>query len=364
MKIQQRFILHLLLGLVAWLTLVALTVPVVMEGILPNLGFGEEKYEWMILVVVGLDTILCFIWFGWYVGSPLLFIMKWINQLANEDFSPLMDYGKIYMRNGKLKMRFRLYQEVITQLDDMRAQLEKAGIERVQLEKAKRDWIAGISHDLKTPLTYIKGYSTLLLNPNYHWSQEEQRSFIQEIDDKGTHMEHLVQDINLAIRFDGSHSVPIHKTRQNFLLFVQQILADVSNDLRAQKHQFELQTKTEDFMMEYDPNLLKRAFQNIYMNAAIHNEAAVLVTTTVEKQQDVLIIHIQDNGIGMTEETQKNLFRRYYRGTTTEQKSEGTGLGMAIVKSLIEAHGGSITVESELQRGTKFTILLPFEKQD
>ena len=359
MKIHQRFILHLLYGLFVWLMLVAVTVPITMEGILPNLGFGDERYEWFVLVVVGFDSILCLIWLGWYIGSPLILIMKWIDQLANEDFSQLNDFQKIYKQSGKLKMRFRLYQEVIGQLDQMRAQLERAGIERLQLEKDKRDWIAGISHDLKTPLTYIKGYATLLLNPTYHWSKDEQRSFIQEIDDKSTHMEHLVEDINLAIRFDGSQSVPIHKTEQNMVQFVQQVLADISNGLRAKKHYFELQIEAEEMKVHFDSNLLKRAFENIYMNAVLHNEDPVQIVTTVKKQGAMFMIDIQDNGIGMTEETQQNLFHRYFRGTSTEQKSEGTGLGMAIVKSLIEAHGGSIDVESKLQRGTKFTITLP-----
>jgi signal transduction histidine kinase len=333
-----------------------------MEGILPNLGFGDEKYEWFVLIVVGFDSILCLIWFGWYIGSPLILIMKWIDQLANEDFSQLHDAQKIYKQSGKLKMRFRLYQEVIAQLNQMRAQLERAGIERLQLEKDKRDWIAGISHDLKTPLTYIKGYATLLLNPTYQWSKEEQHSFIQEIEDKSTHMEHLVEDINLAIRFDGSQSVPIHKTEQNLIQFVQQILAAISNDLRAKKHHFELRIKTDQMNLHFDSNLLKRAFENIYMNAVIHNEVPVEVITTVKKQDAMFIIEIQDNGVGMTEETQRHLFHRYYRGTSTEQKSEGTGLGMAIVKSLIEAHGGSIVVESELQQGTKFIVTLPIDK--
>lgn len=359
MKIQQRFIQHLLLGFVFWLLLLALTVPLAMEGILPKLGFGDERYEWLVTVVIGFVTILWIIWFGWYFGSPLLLVMKWIDQLGNEDFSPLIECNKIYNRKGKFKMRFHLYQEVITQLDHMRAQLQKAKGERAQLEKAKRDWIAGISHDLKTPLTYIKGYSTLLLNPDYDWSKEEQRNFIQEIDDKGTHMEQLVQDLNLAMRFDGSQSVPIRKTTQNIVSFVQQVIADSSNDLRAQKHHFELQAESHDLTMGFDPHLLKRALQNIYMNAVIHNEAPIMITTAIEKQQEMLNICIQDNGIGMTEETQQNLFNRYYRGTTTEQKSEGTGLGMAIVKSLIEAHEGTISVESALQQGAKFTITLP-----
>lgn len=202
----------------------------------------------------------------------------------------------------------------------------------------------------------------MLLNPDYDWSKEEQRNFIQEIDDKGTHMEQLVQDLNLAMRFDGSHSVPIRKTTQNLVAFIQQVIADVSNNLRAQKHHFELQTEINDLAMVFDPHLLKRALQNVYMNAVIHNEAPVMITTTLEKQQDLLTMRIHDNGIGMTEETQQNLFNCYYRGTTTEQKSEGTGLGMAIVKNLIEAHEGVITVESAPQQGTTFTITLPILK--
>ncbi|ONK23767.1 hypothetical protein BLX87_08825 [Bacillus sp. VT-16-64] len=362
MKIQQRFIQHLLLGFVFWLFLLAFIVPLAMEGILPKLGFGDERYEWLVAVIIGFVTVLWLIWFGWYFGSPLLFVMKWIGQLENEDFSPLKERHKMYKRKGKFKMRFRVYQEVIHQLDHMRAQLQKAKVERAQVEEAKRDWIAGISHDLKTPLTYIKGYSTLLLNPDYEWSKEEQRNFIQEIDDKGTHMEQLVQDLNLALRFDGSQSVPIRTTRQNIVSFVQHVIADTSNDLRAQKHQFELQTETQDAVMTFDPHLLKRALHNIYLNAVIHNEQPVMISTTIERQQNVVTIRIQDNGVGMTEETQQNLFNRYYRGTTTEQNSEGTGLGMAIVKSLIEAHEGTISVASALQQGTTFTITLPIVK--
>lgn len=359
MNVQRRFIQHLLLGFSFWLLLLTLTVPLTMEGILPKLGIDGERYEWIVVVVIGLVTILWIIWCGWYFGSPLILVMKWIAQLGNEDFSPLIERNKMYNRKGKFKLRFRLYQEVINQLDDMRAQLQKSKGERAQLEKAKRDWIAGISHDLKTPLTYIKGYSTLLLNADYDWSKEEQQNFIREIDDKGSHMEQLVQDLNLAMRFDGTQSVPICKTTQNIVSFVQQVLANVSNDLRGQKHQFELQMQTHDLAMKFDPHLLKRALQNIYMNAVIHNEAPITITTTIKKQQDTVTICIQDNGIGMSEETLQHLFNRYYRGTTTEQQSEGTGLGMAIVKSLIEAHEGTITVESVLQQGTKFIITLP-----
>ncbi|QTD42725.1 sensor histidine kinase KdpD [Sporosarcina sp. Te-1] len=358
MKIQRRFIEHFLLGVLIWILLLAATLPVTMEGILPYYGLVGEGYEWVVLVIVGVISIISIVWFGWYFGSPLIRIMSWIKQLAEGDFASFHDYENTCTKNGKFKMRYRLYKEVIDQLMDMRTQLERARVERAEVEEAKRDWIAGISHDLKTPLTYIKGYSTLLLNPDYKWSEEEQRNFVEEIDKKGTHMEQLVEDLNLAMRFDSSQTVPIHKTTQDIVGFTRNVLTEVSNDLRAQSHQFELRAE-HPVQVAFDPKLLKRALQNLFMNAVVHNEAPVTIITTIEQRVHEVVLTIQDDGIGMTEETVRNVFNRYFRGTTTEQTSEGTGLGVAIVKSLVEAHDGTIEVKSTFQKGTTITITLP-----
>lgn len=358
MKIQKRFIKYLLVGFGIWILLLGITVPIVIELILPKLGLGSERYEWIVLIFISIVTIACFLLFGWYFGGPLLLIMKWINQLACENFSPFREYGQMYTR-GKLKLRYRLYQEVYTELEDMRLKLEKAKAERAQTELAKRDWIAGISHDLKTPLTYIKGYSTLLLNLDYNWSNKEQHKFIQEIHDKGTHMEQLVQDLNLAIRLEDSQKIPIQRSTQNIVKFVQRVLADMSNELHAQRHHFELQVSTEDIQLAFDAHLLKRALLNIYMNSVLHNKDSTNILTKIVQDKQHVILLIRDDGKGMTEQTKQNIFNRYYRGTTTDQPSEGTGLGMAIVKQLIEAHDGSIQVDSSLQQGTTFTITLP-----
>ena len=192
MNIPKRFIKHLLLGIVVWIFLLGMIVPIVLEIILPKLGLVGERYDWIVLIFITIVTIIFLLLFGWYFESPLLLMMKWIHQLADEDYSEFIEREQMYTSRGKLKRRYRLYQEVFVQLTDMRLRLEEANVERTKVEAAKRDWIAGISHDLLTPLTYIKGYSKLLLNSKYNWSNEEQRQFIQEIDDQGTHMEQLV----------------------------------------------------------------------------------------------------------------------------------------------------------------------------
>src|SRR5699024_8979137 len=185
MNIRKRFIIHLLLGLGLWIILLGIILPITLEVILPNLGLGDERHEWMGLIAIGMVIIVGLLSFGWYFGSPLLLMVKWINQLTLENFSAFHERERMYTSKGKMKMRYQLYKEVFKQLEDMRIQLEKAKVEGAQVERAKQDWIAGISHDLKTPLTYIKGYSTLLLNSDYNWSNEEKDQFIQEIDDKG-----------------------------------------------------------------------------------------------------------------------------------------------------------------------------------
>lgn len=358
MKIQSRFIQHLLLGIVIWIALLGVALPITMEGILPKYGLTGDRYEWVVLVVVGIITCISVVWFGWYFGSPLMRIMSWIHQLAEGDLTSFRGDDKIYKRNGKLKMRFRLYKEVIEQLADMRTQLETAHVERAEVEEAKRNWIAGISHDLKTPLTYIKGYSSLLLNRDYQWTEEEQRNFLGEIETKGEHMEQLVDDLNLALRFDSSQKVPIHKTPQDLVSFTRELLTEMSNNLLARLHHFELRAG-EPLPIAFDQKLLKRALQNLYMNAIVHNESPLHIVTTIEQRPSQVVLTIQDDGIGMTEETVRNVFNQYYRGTTTEQTSEGTGLGVAIVKSLVEAHDGTIEVKSAFQLGTTITITLP-----
>ena len=359
MKIQWRILLHLLIVVAVYLLVLTFTIPFAVEMLLPKLGLSESKQELLIVLLFGVDTFITMAWMAWYFGSPLLIILKWIHQLASENYSSFIGYDKTFKQNGKRKFRFRVYEEVLAQLEAMRVQLKQAKVERGEVEQAKREWIAGISHDLKTPLTYIKGYTALLLNPDYQWAANEQHEFIEEIDTKSKHMEQLINDLNMAMQIDGSIKIPIHKTIQNLVPFIQQIIADISNDIRAKEHTFSLHTDQEVYAIEFDQLLFKRAIQNIYMNAVLHNPSAVHIETSIAQRDDYLMICIHDNGVGMDKETLRVLFERYYRGTTTDKHSEGTGLGMAITKSLIEAHGGMVEVESEKNIGTKFIVKLP-----
>ncbi|MFD3258147.1 sensor histidine kinase [Paenibacillus lentus] len=362
MRIKTRFTIHLALGLVLWLLGTGILIVILLEGLLPLLGIPiSMDHEGLIVGgIFGASALLCIALFGWYFGGPIGFIMAWIHQLSQDNYKQPDNMSKIYTRKGKLRMRYRLYQEVLQHLQSLGTILQANDVERTQIEQAKQEWIAGISHDLKTPLTYIKGYSTLLLNEQYEWSKEEAISFIREMDGKGKHMEELIHDLSLVTqlnRADGS--LPLQKTNQDIVEFTKRVVADISNNPQATNYLLHFEADPPAIHVDFDEKYMQRILQNIMMNSIIHNPEHIDIYVQIADDGEHAAIRVMDNGIGMPAHTVENLFQQYYRGTTTESSSDGTGLGMAIVYKLVQAHDGTITVESEPSLGTTFTILLP-----
>ncbi|MGG4345761.1 sensor histidine kinase [Paenibacillus lautus] len=362
MRIKTRFTIHLALGLILWLLGTGLLGVFIIEGILPlfvtDVTIDDEGL--VIGWVFGISTLLCIVLFGWYFGGPIGFIMAWIHRLSQDNYEPPADLSKIYTRKGKLRMRFRLYQEVLEHLQSLRVKLQANEIERSRIEEAKQEWIAGISHDLKTPLTYIKGYSALLLNEQYEWSKEEAISFIREMDDKGKHMEELIQDLSLVTqlnRADGA--LPLQKTNQDIVEFTKRVVADISNNPQASSYHLHFLADLPAIYVDFDSKFMQRILQNMMMNSILHNPEHTDIYVQISNIGEHAVIRIKDNGVGMPAHMLEHLFQQYYRGTTTDSSSEGTGLGMAIVYKLVQAHGGTIHVESEPSQGTSFTIRLP-----
>ncbi|TQR20508.1 sensor histidine kinase [Psychrobacillus vulpis] len=362
MRIKTRFTLHLTLGLVLWMLATGFSIIILLEGILPlfDVAVNTKNEGLLVAWIFSISTIICISLFGWYFGGPLGFIMTWIHQLSQENYKQPVGLQKIYTRKDKLRMRYLLYQEVFQHLQTLAVKLQSAEVERRKIEHAKQEWIAGISHDLKTPLTYITGYSTLLLNDQYEWSKEEAHSFIRQIGDKGKHMEELIQDLSLIIQVNSADGMlPLTKTNQDLVEFTKRVVANISNYPQASNYNLHFKTDTPEINVEFDHKFMQRILQNILMNSILHNPNNTDIYTQLSDNGENVVIHIVDNGVGMSNHMKENLFQQYYRGTTTNSSSEGTGLGMAIVYNLVRAHNGTISVESEPSKGTSFHIILP-----
>ncbi|AWB43509.1 sensor histidine kinase [Paenibacillus sp. CAA11] len=363
MRIKLRFGFHFIIGLAAWLLSISATLIITSEVLLPLWGIteGNDHYDLYILLSFLVNIIFCSLLFSWYFAGPLWFMMSWISNLSEGIYQPPQIQHKVYNRKGKLRRRFRLYTEVISNIHSLSGTLAQAAIERGKLEEAKREWIAGISHDLKTPLTYITGYSALLLNEDYHWSSQEQHSFLSEIQSKGLHIESLINDLSLSLQIDnGSASLPLNRTRVELVRFTQELFADIANDPRAQTYDLAFQSEEENLYIEADQRLLYRALQNVMMNAILHNPPQTRVEVSLSREESNFIhVTVADNGGGIEPETLSKLFNKYTYGTSSSAAPRGSGLGLSIVQSLIQAHGGLIDVESKPSIGTAFHIRLP-----
>ncbi|MGE8203616.1 sensor histidine kinase [Heyndrickxia sp. NPDC080065] len=362
MRIKTRFTLHLALGLVLWMLGTGLSIILILQGLLPlfHVLIGTNTEGVLVGWIFAASALICIGLFGWYFGGPIGFIMVWIHQLSHGTYNQPVNMKKVNNRKGKLRMRYRLYKEVLQHLQSLAEQLQANEIERKKIEQAKQEWIAGISHDLKTPLTYITGYSALLLNEQYEWSKEEAHSFIKEINDKGNHMEDLIQDLSLVLQLNHADGIfPLNKSNQDLVEFTKRVVADISNNPQARNYKLHFKTDMPVINVEFDHKFMQRVLQNILMNSILHNPEPIDIYTQISDNDEKVMIRIMDNGVGMPSHIVDNLFQQYYRGTTTDISSDGTGLGMAIVYNLVRAHDGTISVESEPSKGTSFEIILP-----
>lgn len=233
-------------------------------------------------------------------------------------------------------------------------QLEALQYRLQENKRMRTEWIANISHDMKTPLSTIRGYAELLADTAYHFESEEVREFAQEIVKSERYIENLIQDLRLSQKLvEGK--MPLQKEDVRLLSLIQNSIYCME---QTQHQQDRISVDCDDRIHLYcDPNLMERCLINIISNAFVHNPDGVQVTVRARQSENILKLEVQDDGRGMDEEESRHIFERYYHGTNSQQRG-GTGLGLAIAKETVEAHGGTISVESQTGRGSTFIICL------
>ncbi|AWI14038.1 two-component sensor histidine kinase [Caldibacillus thermoamylovorans] len=280
--------------------------------------------------------------FGNRLTTPLLYIIQGVDFLAQDkyiiDYEEKGIYGKVFRSLNKLTENLRLSKR-----------------ERAKIEKMREEWIANISHDLKTPLSSIKGYAEVLANKDYEISKKEVFQYSNTILNKANYMEELIEELTLHEKLK-SNALVIYKRKVNLTKFLRNLIIEILNHPGCENRLIHFYPQAENIEYEFDESLMRRCISNLIFNALIHNRESTEVFVYIRKQ-DKINIEIKDNGNGINEEDLKKLFNRYYRGTNTNSH-KGSGLGMSIAKEVIEAHGGSIFVESELNKGTSIKIEL------
>ncbi|KPN95711.1 sensor histidine kinase KdpD [Lysinibacillus sp. ZYM-1] len=274
---------------------------------------------------------------------PLVYVISRIERLTQFDYSDISDKKIHHKKTGKLKRKFKLFQPVEESLNHLSERLDSNERQIKQSEQLREEWITGLSHDLKTPLSSIYGYSTMLASEDYEWTKDEMRIFAQTMQEKATYMDALIRDLtytyqlkNKAIQLDKV-SLPLASWLTQFA--DEQVSVNVYGDV----------------LLQADELLLKRIMDNLLTNAKKYTPVGTKVMVEAQHTANEVMLTITDQGPGIPQEELDNLFERYYRGTNTTDDITGTGLGLAITKQLIDLHNGTISVRSG-RDGTVFIL--------
>lgn len=297
------------------------------------------------LIVAGFGILAASIFaYSVWLSRKLSKVTDGIRGLSVRDYIPIKEKG--------------MFSEIYASLNKMNRELRQADKVQKETERTRQEWIANITHDLKTPLSPVKGYAELLADNSVKEAQEVQE-YGKIILKNVNHTEKLINDLKLTYQLE-SGSIPYNPKDMRIARCVKEWVIDIINDPAFLDRDITFESNTPELMARIDPDLFRRAVQNLIINALTHNPAdtkvKITITVTTEKR---ILISVQDNGVGISETDQAELFDRYYRGTNTKEKPEGSGLGLAIAKQIVTLHGGNIIVKSKVNVGTEFIISLP-----
>lgn len=270
----------------------------------------------------------------------------------------ILSIKKIPLRSYRIINDKGVFQDVYNSLNLLDREIKASDDERKRNDTLREEWIANITHDIKTPLSPIKGYAEFITDSRYITTSEEVIKYGKIILKNAVYAEALVDDLKITYQLKNG-MIPLNKKEYNIVRFLKEIIIDILNRPEYEYRKIIFHCKEIIINFSFDKILLKRALNNLLYNAVIHNSNETEIKVLVRVSDKTLYINIRDNGKGMDEHELKKLFERYYRGTNTDGNSKGTGLGMAIAKQIIEIHGGCINVNSRQEFGTSIFIEFP-----
>lgn len=225
-----------------------------------------------------------------------------------------------------------------------------------EIDREKTEFISAAAHELRTPLTSIQGFSEILLTRD-NITGDNRKKYLTYINEQSVKLANIVNDLLDISRIESGEGFSLNIRKCTINDIVDNIITMLKDITEI--HYFKVNLPAPPVSIEADCDKIEQVLKNLINNSIKYAPLGGLIALTGEIIDDYLHISVEDHGIGMTSSQMERVFEKFYRVDASDAAPEGTGLGMSIVKYIVEAHGGRIRVESELGEGTKVTFTIP-----
>ncbi len=295
----------------------------------------NNRIEFLLLSMIIFSVIIMSI-AGRNVTNPIRKLTKATQKVANGDFDVFIEVDDD--NNSEVAQLSRSFNNMVTELKSN--------------EMLKNDFISNVSHEFKTPLATVSGFAKLLQSGNC--TPQEEKEYIDIIRTETDRLTVLCSNI---LKLSKIENQTILTKTTEFSLDEQIRNTILLMESQWEQKDLELEIDLDPVTFNGDEELLQQVWSNLIGNAIKFTHKGGTVAISLKSTPELITVKVSDNGIGMSEETQKHIFEKFYQGDTSHA-AIGNGLGLAIVKRIIDMNGGTIAVESRLGEGSVFTVQL------
>lgn len=245
----------------------------------------------------------------------------------------------------------RLIEKINQQIEELR-----------NVDKVRRDLIANVSHDLRTPITTLQGYLETLLLKNDRLTEEEKNQYLKISINHSKHLSQLVTELFELAKLDSCETI-INAEPFSLAELVQDIIQKFELAAYSKGISLKCDFSTDVGLVFGDIGMMQRALENLIQNALHHTEKGGTILIELKTQSDKVVVVVADTGCGIPKAELNQIFNRFYRVDKSRTRTQGSGLGLAITKRILELHGSDIDVKSDLNHGTSFSFQIPAYSQ-
>ncbi|HBG2462662.1 TPA: sensor histidine kinase [Clostridioides difficile] len=294
-----------------------------------------------LIFFIGLLLLADIIFYKVKLKTPIEILNKGAMEISNNN----LDFCLEYNNNDELG-------NLCNAFEKMRSELNKNNIKMWTMINDRKQLNAAFSHDLRNPLTVLKGYSNYLTKyiPTGKLSDEKILSTTQLMSEHINRIEYYVENMSNAQRLED---LVVSKSMSNINKFIENLDENISIIAKQEGKSFKLKSQINNVNLLFDENIILRVVENIILNAFRYARNNVSILIYLE--QELLTFVIEDDGIGFSKESLKSALRPFYRDKTLNESNAHFGMGLYISKILCEKHGGSISIENNSTNSAKIT---------